>query len=233
MADKKRKEIEYINGASKSLWISVLVKSIRLGWPEGCRQAAMRLGDKISQYTALVQIFEDIYPSQEEFWGVRQEAERMDWEALCRRETNAGKFLLTPIFEEWDAVWKDRWEKEKSEFLKMAARELNLPYISPRMAANLYEWWQFKDRIPSGVYRTVDNHPWKGIPAAMADMHTPEGCQAKTYTTILSGSRRGLLWLEREVKASGWEAVREKVHNGAVIYVRYHHTQQTDLTAFL
>ena len=220
MALKEKKPVEYIDGVSKGLWVSVLIKSIRLGWPEGCRQAEARLGKSTSKYAALVQIFEDIYPSSDEIADAMYEAANCDWEALCQRETNAGKKLITPMFLEWKAKWKELWKREKTSFLEMAKEELHIPYVSRRMEENLYEWWKFKDRIPSGRMRALDTAPWTGIPLDMADVHTFEGCSSKRFHTILSGSEQGLKMLEAEVAALGWSGVRYKIHSQEVIKVQ-------------
>ncbi len=218
---KERKPVEYIDGVSRGLWASVLIKSIRLGWPEGCRQAEARVGRKYASYAAIVQIFEDIYPAASEIIDVMYEAETCDWEALCKRETHAGKHLTTPLFNEWHDRWKEAWGIEKSSFLIKAKEELHLEYISKRMEENLYEWWKFKDRIKPGVFRSLDQAPWRGIPIDMADVHTKEGCDSKRFHTILSGSEQGLKMLERSVITKGWEETRAEIHQRPVIEVEF------------
>jgi len=224
---KERKPVEYIDGVSRGLWASVLIKSIRMGWPEGCRQAEARVGRKYASYAAIVQIFEDIYPAASEIIDVMYEAQTCDWEALCKRETHAGKHLTTPLFNEWHDRWKEAWKMEKPQFLRMAQEELHLEYISKRMEENLYEWWKFKDRIQPGVMRSIDEAPWTGIPIDMADVHTKEGCDSKRFHTILSGSEPGLKMLEQAVIAKGWESVRADIHSKPVIKTEERHITST------
>ncbi len=81
-----------VGGFSGSLWVSLAVKSVRLGWPAGFRGAVAVLGSRIDwRDLLLAQVFEDIWPSTDQLPEVLREVETMDLEALFARDTHHGR----------------------------------------------------------------------------------------------------------------------------------------------
>lgn len=214
--DRKRSPPKFIDGLSESLWKSVLVKSIRLGWPEGCRQAEMRLGRATSTSIALTQIFEDIKPAKEEIAEAINLVWKADWDKLCSYETFHGRGMVKQIFAQWTPQRDAEWKRCREDFVEFAKEDLGLKFIPPRMEANVYNWYHYRDMLKPGARRSLDLNPWKGVPIDMVDMHTYEGVKAERFGTILSGNEKGMKWLEAQVQSIGWDGVRSLIHNRPV-----------------
>jgi hypothetical protein len=205
-----------IDGLSESLWKSVVVKSQRIGWVAGLQQAALRLSPSTMRSLLTCGLFEDTYPPREEFDEALREAYDFEFEKLCARETHHGRGM-TPEFCRLETVAM-RAMNEKRTWLYAEGRKLgrtfmeNGLWLPPRSLNCVYTWLVMKPG-DTGVRREPDRTPWTGVPAVMADMHTPEGRGLGTYTTLLSGSYEQHLRLyERYARDEGWGSIREEVH---------------------
>lgn len=223
MVDKKKSEIKYVDGVSESLWKSVVVKSLRMGWPAGLYEAAKRLNKSTMKSLLLCGVFEDIFPAPLELFQCKREIDRLDFEALCRRETHHGKGLSDAFCDfEDEAVYEAR---TNADSLSAEARAWGL-WLPPRALNCFYTWLKLRDEVPRDVTRPIDETPWTGIPEAMADSHTVEGRIARRRVTILSGHYSQHRELGRIVMEQGWRAVRAEVHSGAVIQPRVKPSQE-------
>ena len=196
---------------SKSLWKSCAVKSLRLGWPTGFREALKYLPTTDVRSLILAQVFEDFWPSRDQLPEVLYEVEARDIEALCLRDTHHGRGLSRKYLEIAPAV-ESRMDKDPSMIREVGtqARDFGLGWIARRALSEFAIWLQADP--PAGGPRTVDDAPWAGMPPAMADMHTLEGRRLRTLMTILCGAPEGHVALMEEVQALGWASVRELIH---------------------
>jgi hypothetical protein len=85
--------IKFVDGFSESLWKSLVVKALRIGWVAGIEAAAQRLAPSTIQATLLCGIFEDVFPAVSELTDALAEVRRKAFEALCQRETHHGRGL--------------------------------------------------------------------------------------------------------------------------------------------
>src|SRR5215469_3835097 len=63
---KTTKPVKFLDGWSESLWVSLAVKAVRIGWPAGLEAAAARLSKSKMKEVLTVQVFEDIFPAVSE-----------------------------------------------------------------------------------------------------------------------------------------------------------------------
>lgn len=207
------KEIKFVDGWSESCWVSLAVKALRLGWPVGLEEAAKRLGKNRMKQTLLVQVFEDIFPAPQELSAILDEIRRLDYRALCRRDTchnlpgiiEAAKDVVL----EW--VHGKRKREDHQERLWAEARKYGI-WLLPRALSEFDGWLAVKDQIPAGRVRAIDETTWSGMPAACVDQHTVEGRWKRAGSTLLSGTEEQHLRIGRIVQEQGWRALREPVH---------------------
>lgn len=203
--------IRHASGMSDSAWKSLVVKSIRMGWPAGLERAARALTPAVWRSVMTTQIFEDIFPAVDELEDVCREIVRMDFVALCERETHHGRGL-TPGFCALADEACEKAQNEKNMVWGMArANKLLLLSLPPR-ALNVYYTWEKMRPTDSCVRRMIDESPWNGMPPAVLDCHCSEGRRLKVEKTILSGHYDRHLALSLLVKAHGWDWVRAIVH---------------------
>lgn len=207
------RKVEYMEGFSSSLWVSLAVKSVRLGWPAGLVQCERVLGKWKTQNTVKVQIFEDLWPTVQDLPDVLGAIYRCDWDTICTYDTHHGRGLTGYI----TGLQEGKLDKNTPDIgylREIAETQYRVHSLPPRAACDFWTWHREIDKILQGdtPRRPVDDHPWTGIPPAMADMHTVEGRNQKTFRTILSGDYGGHRWLAEEVAKVGWGGVREYVH---------------------
>jgi hypothetical protein len=88
-----RKPLTLIDGYSESIWKSLIVKSLRIGWPKGIEEAAKRLPRPAVDALLVCGIFEDIFPPQAELADCLLEVHSQTYTTLCSRETHHGRGL--------------------------------------------------------------------------------------------------------------------------------------------
>lgn len=209
-----------IDGWYYGAWTSVAVKSVRLGWLPGLQAAQERLGDWFTKQTVLVQVFEDIAPSERELPEVLKMVWKMDWDELLRLDTHHGARNLTSKYYS-DRVYKiaefANTEQNRPEIQRQLL-DSGIKYMPQRGEGEYVVWKTILDEIPKETpLRTLDLAPWTGMPPDMLDRHTREGWKLKTPETILSGTIEGHNWLCREVQRIGWDGVRKLVHSKQVL----------------
>lgn len=188
---------------SEGAWKSTVVKSLRMGWPEGLRVASQHLAPSTVKRLLVSGLFEDVFPPETEFDDCLGEIERRDYDALCSRETLHGRGYAERYCDisEWP---------EPSTWLPAVGRTLGL-YVPEYMAGNVWAWQALEPK-DEGVRRHVDPAVWTEMPAAMLDGHTREGHRRRTLRTILSGDVDSHRRLGRMVMAVGWDPVRQQAH---------------------
>ena len=196
--------INKISWLKKSVWKSVLVKSIRIGWVAGCEKAAGELSRSDVVSIAHGQIFEDLFPLREDLVGLVEAVADADWLTICRYGTHHGQLGLTGIIMDGVDIEKPDLPKCYKEAADMGVR------VSPRVVGCFWRWLnESAGRQP----RAGDLTPWTGsIPAAMLDRHVGKW----RGDTILTGTTDGHRKLAKIVQREGWGYVRKKVHEKTV-----------------
>lgn len=201
--------IRYFDGYSESLWKSLAVKAMRLGWPAGLEAAAERLEPSTVRSLLVCGVFEDVFPAKEEIEAVRQEIEGRDYEALCRRQTHHGRGL-TPAFCALERVACAAARDSRKNVLFAEGKRLGFA-LPPRSLNCFYTWFHMAPH-DAGAVRAIDPTPFRGIPLAMADAHTIEGKRIRQEVTSLSGHYHQHARIAERVQAEGWEPLRRETH---------------------
>jgi len=214
-----------IDGYSESLWKSVVVKSLRIGWPAGLKEASRRLNKSTMKSLLICGLFEDVFPPAEELQEAIGEVYRFDFEALCSRETHHGQGLADRFCDlEDDAVYAARNHKAE---IWAAAKKYGI-WIPPRAMNVFYTWHWLRNEIRGGK-REIDPTPFTGIPKVMADSHTYEGKKMRQGITLLSGHYSQHRKIGQLVQEKGWGWIREQVHGSGVLEVQGGNAQMSIL----
>ena len=215
-----QKEVKYVEGFSESLWVSLAVKAIRMGWPAGLEKCLQVLGKSRLKQTLMVQVVEDVYPHRSEYAQVVDEVKALNFEALCSHDTRHAVPGLTektvPIVLEWCSG--KRSQKSEGARLYPAAREVGI-YLTWRIFSEFDAWLSVRDEVPKRRRRPIDATGWRGMLEVARDGHTVEGKkEAKRrgidwLVTLLSGSEPQHLEIARRVQAEkGWGGIRRECH---------------------
>lgn len=208
--------VKMIDGYSESLWKSVVVKSLRIGWPAGLEEASRRLNKSTMKSLLICGLFEDVFPPAEELQEAIGEVYRFDFEALCSRETHHGQGLADMFCDlEDEAVYAARNHKEE---IWAAAGKYGI-WLPPRALNVFYTWHWLRNEIRGGK-REIDPTPFTGIPKVMADSHTYEGKKMRQGITLLSGHYSQHRKIGRLVQEKGWGWIREQAHGSGVLEVQ-------------
>lgn len=196
-----------IDGWSESLWKSLAVKSLRMGWPAGLEAAERALNPSTLRSLLTCGVFEDTFPATGEIEAVLEAVAENDYEALCRWETHHGRGY-TPAFCDLEEKAVAAAKGQRGVIFGKA-RELDI-WIPPRALNCLWTWMEL---APSrDGTREIDPRPFKTIPRAMADSHTYEGKHLDQQVTVLSGHYANHRALAERVAADGWQGIRKEVH---------------------
>jgi hypothetical protein len=211
---KGRKPIRFVDGWSEGAWASLAVKSLRIGWPEGIRQAASRLSPSTMKSLLVCGLFEDTFPAPSELQDCLGEIATKDYDALCQRATHHSRGYTQQFFDlEDEAVSAAQTQKP---YLWSKGKEYGL-WLPPRSLNCFYTFLRLQP-MDAGVQRPLDLSPWVGMPEAMVDGHTPEGRKAGVKDTLLSGSYSQHLALSQRVERdAGWDGIRAEVHSRTLI----------------
>jgi hypothetical protein len=197
-----------VDGWSESAWKSLAIKSLRIGWPEGLRQAERRLSPSILRSTLIVSLFEDVFPPESELLDAVDELNRHDWHALCAREAHHGRGYTGAFCDLADEAIA---AAKNPGFMYSKARRRRLPYLPPR-AWNVFWTWLRLEPDDLDARRPLDDTPWGGMPAAVIDAHTTEGRRRRTGYTSLSSDYETHRVIGVRVRANGWGPLRTEVH---------------------
>jgi hypothetical protein len=200
--------VVYRDGFSESAWKSLAIKSLRIGWPEGLRQAFQRLTPHDIRAILVCGLFEDTFPAADDLQDASMEAGRCDLDALCTRQTHHGRGH-TGVFcdlehEAAEAV------RISPDAIRREGQLLNLR-LPPRSLICFYAWQRLHPN-DSGVRRTIDDAPWRGMPSVILDGHTVEGRSLGQRVTLLSGHSEQHRVIGTRVMREGWQSIRAEAH---------------------
>lgn len=218
------KHVITIDGHTESVWKSVVVKSLRIGWPEGIRRAEYRIGKSAIKGALTVGLFEDVFPATSELMEAFNEIRSGDYDALCRRQTHHGRKGLTAGFfalREEACALADGFGSYKIDNLM---HDYGI-WMPPR-GRNVFWTWHKMQPSDAGQVRTLDPADWAGIPSVMIDGHTYEGKAQRKGCTLLSGHYEQHVVISELVLTKGWDFVRAETHKHN-IPVRGHEKQDT------
>jgi hypothetical protein len=203
-----RKPLTLIDGYSESIWKSLVVKSLRIGWPIGIEEAAKRLPYPTVDALLVCGIFEDIFPPQAELQDCLLEIRSKNYDSLCSSETHHGRGLT----EAFCALEKEACDAaiHQRDALLTQAKDLDIQ-LPPRALNCFYTWLKLSPG-DSYVKRRLDDAPWTEVPKAIVDGHTYEGKRRGTVETLLSGTYSNHAVLGQRVMREGWSEIRKEVH---------------------
>ncbi len=199
---------------ARSLYASVVVKSIRIGWVNGLINSIPILGESVIKSMMWAQLYEDVFPAFDELEEIGKEIEQLDFEAYCMRQTHHG------VPKETQHIFYNYQETREEDYpFKVVYSRVKQIYskavVSPRVAWIAGIWLDMGGGA-GGLKRTIDDHPFKGVPTACYDMHVKmNGIRGRQ--TILSGTFEQHLEISKVVLSRGWDYLRELVHNSGVI----------------
>lgn len=196
-----------IAGWSESLWKSLAVKSLRMGWPAGLKEARRQLNKSTVKTQLICGAFEDILPATDEIHEVLEAVEEHDYERLCAWETHHSRRYTEAFCNLEEEAMAAARNRRREMFPRV--RELDI-WLPPRAFNVFYTWLKLQPK--QGGRREVDERPFDRMPRAMADGHTYEGKYLDQEMTVLSGHYHQHRRLGHRVQEEGWESVREEVH---------------------
>ncbi|MDH7597533.1 MAG: hypothetical protein QHG98_07350 [Methanothrix sp.] len=212
---------EVIEGYSQSVWKSLVVKSIRLGWLDGLLAARARLTQ--SAFARLFErgVFEDILPRREDVSWILEIIHSDDidrFSEVLSVETYHGKFSYSWYNRDYERIgelFKQGYRDEAVARTKQAVPQLIDPVGA---AANVTAWiWHLHEIPEEDLRRPVDRTPFAGPREPFVDMHPLEGKRSGRWHTILCGHPRDHDRLRAEVHRIGWEGVRKQVHESPIV----------------
>lgn len=209
--DKEKKKV-YIFGYTKGAWGSLVIKSIRLGWLPGLENGIKALGDKEVKRLMWRQIWEDVFPREEELPQIRAEIDCLDFRAYLKRDTHHGQGLSDAFCDMQDMACQMGNDYPETAKMGRTMKEdygLTAEHIS-RVWNCVFTWLCLKQNCIT-QNRTIDETPWTGIPKWAFDRHTSEGWQMNTLETPLSGTYEMHREIGKNVQAKGWESFRKEV----------------------
>jgi hypothetical protein len=197
-----------VNGCSESIWKSLLVKSLRVGWPHGIEEAAKRLATSTVESLLICGLFEDLFPPQSDLEDCLTEIKLRNYAALCSRETHHGRGLT----EAFCSVENEAVAAATEKRSRLLTEGENLNITLPQRSLNCFYTWLKLAPNDVSRKRTLDEAPWVAVPKAIADGHTYEGKKLGTIETLLSGSYCNHAVLGQRVMREGWHRIRSELH---------------------
>lgn len=199
-----RKPMRIVDGLSESLWKSLAVKALRIGWAPGLRKCAETIAPSTVKAMLLCGLFEDTFMTEGDVRHCIHLVNTQSWDALCAFDTHHGRGYTDQFCALRDAAKSAATTRDPSLFA--TARQYGI-WLQPRMMNVLYTW---REVAPTrGGQREVDQTPWSGMPVCMADKHTPEG---RGRVTVLSGTYDQHAAIGARVMREGWAGLRAEVH---------------------
>ncbi|OFW47586.1 MAG: hypothetical protein A2163_00770 [Actinobacteria bacterium RBG_13_35_12] len=201
------------NGYSESVWKSLAVKSLRIGWIEGLMEATRSLCPSIIKTLLIGGLFEDVFPiGITDLNDCLNEIDHLDFKKLCARDTHHGRGY-TDQFCDLEQEACTTGKKEGVEIVKELSSKTPIKWMNPRIFNCLYTWYKINPDDP-GMKREPLKNPFVSMPNCMIDSHTFEG-KAKGVNTplLLSGHYANHRLIGQRVMKEGWDNLREEMFN--------------------
>ena len=194
---------------TESVWKSLAVKALRIGWPTGLRMARRNLSRSTMRSLMTCGVFEDVFPTESDMPAVVAAINAEDWDALCQFDTHHGRGYSEDFCDLEEHAVPAAKNYAITGALASWGKSIGL-WLPPRSMNCVWTW---KEVAPfRGGMRELDTAEWRDMPTAIVDGHTREGKIRRTNVTLLSGHYSQHRVIGRRVQAEGWEAIRRETH---------------------
>lgn len=200
--------VDTINGYTKSIWKSLVIKSLRIGWVTGLQKAREVLSKSEMNSLLIGGIFEDIFPDRKDLPEILNSIKNEDYETLCSFETHHGRNYS----EQFCDLEQEAVENRNTIYPQLKqVTELNGTFIAPRLNNCVYTW--LKINPTNSKKRNPYFKKWEGMPKVIIDGHTYEGKVRRIQTTKLSGHYHIHREIGQEVSKNGWTNLRQTLND--------------------
>lgn len=226
------KKVELFNGFTKSAWKSLVVKSIRIAWVEGMQEAAKNLSKSDMFAICAGQVFEDIFPRDEDLSYIAGLIRSGDWERFLMYDTHHGRGY-TDAFCDYEHEACDEKSIQQCYSLSIPYRQ-RFGFVPPRVYNCFYTWHKINPTYAKE--RSLLHTSFVGMPECVLDGHTYEGVCAGTKhpqvwtiewqkanqdRCLLSGYYGNHRLIGREVMKNGWGNIRKVFLAQKIIESKY------------
>lgn len=200
----QEKKVEKIDGYTLSVWKSLVVKSLRIGWIAGMEEANKRMSKSDMNTLCIRQLFEDTFPcGYEELEECYHLIIAQDWEKLLSIDTHHGKGYSEEFCNLEKVVCGGYAQSQYHNMLEEIKNRTSIKWINPNISNCVMTW--MKIRPNKKQYRKPMHEAFKGIPYCIFDGHTYE---QKGKMLLLSGHYENHRIIGRRVQREGWEKIR-------------------------
>jgi len=193
----------------KSLYKSMLVKSIRVGWVAGCEYASNQLTGAEVVSIGITQLFEDVFPLDVDLQKCVSEIKNRQWAELCHRGTHHSVLDYTDKI--MDFV--DTQTIDESN-LMLEAGKLGLR-ISPRGLLCFGAWLEY------GGVKTSRSVDFSTCSDCLSIWFFDQHVYGYHSDYVLTGTTGGHRNLSETIQREGWEYVRKRMHTSRKIKDRW------------
>ena len=207
-------------GWTRPTWISLAVKSWRIGWLDGWLAAERVLPPGLLRGIAVAQMFEDTAPTPTRAIEIAEWIRAGLWALCLAEDTHHGKghteaHVHGAAQARGQGIKNSMTPADQAKALTGWSKNLGIT-IPPRA----WCWWRvwLGTEHPAGILRNrvraLWDHAYVGMPDAVLDYHTPEGKligEAEgnvVRATAWSGDKDGHRFMGETVMRHGWDAVR-------------------------
>jgi len=213
------KNVELINGFTKSAWKSLVIKSMRIGWVEGLQEATKNLPKSEIATVCVGTLFEDTFPVRyKDLNECYHEIKNGEWEKLCSRNTHHGRGYTEAFFNmAEEACQTDKNMAYNRGIMAAIQQNTDIKWINERVYNCLYTWYKINPQKDSNYLRNPLHHKWSGMPLNILDGHTYEGKRKGKDCLLLSGHYENHRHIGKRVMTEGWEPIRNEFINDKTI----------------
>lgn len=211
-----KKTVNYIDGFTESVWKSLVIKSIRIGWVAGLKEAHNHLSNSKIESLLVAGLFEDVWPyDMKDLDDCYDAIRQQDYEWLCSRNTLHGRGYGQAFFDDRHIAC-EVGPKAGYGIAAKIKNETKISWLNPRIFNCLYTWYNTPKK-DDDVFRPVCEHPWIGMPKGILDEHTYEGKMRGVKITLLSGHYENHLAIANRVMLEGWKPIQEEFANDTIV----------------
>ncbi|MFW6145451.1 MAG: hypothetical protein ACOC4Y_01500 [bacterium] len=180
-----KKNLNLKEGYTESVWKSLIIKSIRIGWPQGIEKGREILGKTKVTDILKASIFEDIFPVG--FEGVDEcvaYIEQENYRNLCMIATHHSRGYTQQFYDIREEA-SDTGVKKGYSLMAIMRQNSRLQWLTSRVFNCLYTWWVIDPK--KGGKRSILDVSFTRMPKAVIDAHTYEGKVRGVKWSMLSG----------------------------------------------
>jgi len=213
----KSNQIKYIDGFTESAWKSLVIKSLRIGWPKGIEEAETHLAPSKIRTLLLGSMFEDTWPYDlTDLEHCYQAILNRHYAWLCSRNTLHGRGYADKFCDMADEACSPRGTESAKVMARTITEKTSITWINPRIYNCLYTWGSVP-HTDNFVFRPTIDTGWKGMPLNILDEHTLEGKFKKQKVTLTSGHYENHRAIGKRVMNEGWEPIQREFENDRIV----------------